>query len=57
MKTIKSENKNKLGTRLLYMSRGIYRNYEKTMKEKNLKRKKDGLTPIYIRSYEEWSGQ
>ena len=38
-----------------YMSKGIYRNYEKTMKEKNVKRKKEGLTAIPIRSYKEWS--
>ena len=40
-----------------YMSRSIYSNYKRTMEEKNLMRKKAGLTPIPIRSYEQWSGR
>ncbi len=38
-----------------YMSRGIYNNYAKGMKEKNQKRHSQGLQAIYIRTYEEWS--
>lgn len=38
-----------------YMSRGIYNNYAKVMKEKNQQRQKQGLESLPIRSYEEWS--
>ncbi len=38
-----------------YMSKGIYNNYEKSMKEKNAKRKGQGLQPITVRTFEEWS--
>ena len=38
-----------------YMSRGIYKNYAKGMKEKNQKRAAQGLEAIYIRTFEEWS--
>ena len=38
-----------------YISKGIYSNYEKSMKEKNVKRKRQGLKSIHIRTYEEWS--
>ena len=41
--------------RSLYMSKGIYNNYAKSMKDKNVKRKWQGLKAIYIRTYEEWS--
>lgn len=47
----KQENKGKVP----YMSKGIYNNYEKSMKEKNVKRKGQGLKSIYIRTFEEWS--
>ena len=40
-----------------YMSKGIYNNYTKGMKEKNQKRMKQGLQSIYIRTFEEWSGE
>ena len=38
-----------------YMSKSIYNNYAKVMKEKNQNRKEQGLTAIHIRSFEEWS--
>ena len=38
-----------------YMSKAIYGNYAKGMKEKNVKRHKQGLEAIPIRTYEEWS--
>ncbi len=38
-----------------YLSKGIYNNYEKGMKEKNHKRKGQGLEIIRIRTFEEWS--
>ncbi len=38
-----------------YMNKGIYHNYEKVMKEKNQKRKGQGLEAIHIRTFEEWS--
>ena len=38
-----------------YMSKGIYHNYEKGMKERNHKRKVQGLQAIPVRTYEEWS--
>jgi len=47
----KQENKGKSP----YMSKGIYNNYEKGMKEKNQKRTGQGLKTIYIRTFEEWS--
>ena len=53
--TMKAEDKS--GNSSPYLSEGIYRNYEKTMKEKNVKRKKDKLTAIPIKTYKEWSGQ
>ena len=56
MKMIKQEEDKLKTTRSPYLSKGVYKNYEKTMKEKNLKRKHDGLEPIQIRSYEDWSG-
>jgi hypothetical protein len=40
-----------------YMSKGIYNNYARGMKEKNQKRTKLGLESIYIRTFEEWSSQ
>ena len=40
-----------------YMSRGIYKNYAKGMKEKNRQREKMGLDELYIRTFEEWSSQ
>lgn len=40
-----------------YLTKSIYKNYEVTMKEKNIKRKKDGLPPIHVRTYQEWSNQ
>lgn len=40
-----------------YMSRGIYNNYAKVMKEKNRQREKMGLGELPIRSFEEWSAQ
>ena len=40
-----------------YMTKVIYNNYAKGMKEKNQKRVKQGLESIYIRSFEEWSGE
>lgn len=40
-----------------YLSMRIYKNYEGTMKEKNQQRKKNGLAPIHIRSYQEWSSK
>lgn len=47
----KQENKEKSA----YMSKDIYSNYEKSMKEKNVKRKGQGLQSIYVRTFEEWS--
>ena len=38
-----------------YMSKGIYKNYAKGMKEKNQKRIEQGLKAIPIRTFEEWS--
>ena len=38
-----------------YMSKDIYNNYAKTMKEKNQKRKEQKIKAIYIRTFEEWS--
>jgi hypothetical protein len=38
-----------------YMSRSIYNNYEKGMKERNQKRKGQHLTALKIRTYEEWA--
>ncbi len=40
-----------------YLSKKIYQNYASSMKNKNIKRKKDGLQPILVRSYEDWSGK
>lgn len=40
-----------------YMSKSIYNNYKRTMKEKNLCRKKARLTLIPIKSYEQWSSK
>ena len=40
-----------------YMSKGIYNNYAKGMKEKNKQRGKMGLGELYIRTFEEWSTQ
>jgi hypothetical protein len=40
-----------------YMSRGVYNNYAKGMKEKNQKRAKMRLEVLYIRTFEEWSTQ
>ena len=57
MKSIENEENDKSETASPYLSKRVYKNYEGTMKEKNQKRKKDGLVPIPIRSYEEWSGK
>ncbi len=38
-----------------YMSRGIYKNYSKGMKERNRKRKGQGLEALQVRTFEEWS--
>ncbi len=38
-----------------YMTKAVYGNYEKSMKEKNIKRKGQGLASIKVRTYEEWS--
>ena len=57
MKIIEQEEIKKPGTGNPYMSKGIYKNYESAMKEKNVKRRKDRLQTIHIKSYEEWSGQ
>ena len=38
------------------LSKGIYKNYSAAMTEKNQKRKKEGLSALHIRTYEEWSG-
>lgn len=46
---------NKPETSSPYLSKRIYKNYEKTMKEKNVKRKRDGLTSIHVKSFLEWS--
>jgi len=37
------------------MSLEIYRNYEKSMKTKNAMRKRQGLTAIHVRPFEEWA--
>ncbi|MBI2118808.1 MAG: hypothetical protein HYT97_04170 [Elusimicrobia bacterium] len=47
----KEENKEKVS----YMSRTIYKNYEKGMKERNKKRIKKGLKAIPLRTFKEWS--
>lgn len=47
----KQENKGKVP----YMTKDIYKNYAKGMKERNQKRKDQGLKVIYIRTFEEWS--
>ncbi len=39
-----------------YMDKATYNNYEKTMVEKNVKRRGQGLKSIYIRTFEEWCG-
>ena len=38
-----------------YMSKAIYKNYAKGMKERNQKRKGQGLAGLRVRSFEEWS--
>lgn len=40
-----------------YLSRGIYNNYTKGMKEKNRKRVQQGLEAIHVRTFEEWCGE
>ena len=50
-KTEKAERKE----RSPYINKGIYENYAKGMKEKNLKRVKEGLDAIPVRTFEEWS--
>ncbi len=37
-----------------YKTKSIYHNYQKSMAEKNVKRKGQGLKSIYIRTFEEW---
>jgi hypothetical protein len=53
---VKSEEK-KLNVKSPYLDVKIYHNYAKAMKEKNCKRKTQGLNAIYVRSFEEWSGE
>ena len=57
LKVLEKAEKTGRKTDALFLSRRIYKNYEHSMKTKNLKRKKDGLTSITIKTYEEWSGQ
>ncbi len=38
-----------------YINKSIYENYSKGMKAKNIKRLKQGLEAIKVRSFEEWS--
>ncbi len=38
-----------------FMSKGIYNNYEKGMKERNQKRRSQGLAALHVRTFEEWS--
>ena len=47
----KEENKEEVS----YMSKTIYKNYEKGMKERNKKRIKKGLKAIPLRTFEDWS--
>ena len=57
MKTVENGGEDKPEKDSPYLSLRIYKNYEQTMKVKNLQRKKDGLGPIRIRDYKEWSGK
>ena len=57
MKPIKKDEQSELKSDSPYLSMRIYKNYEGTMKEKNQQRKKNGLAPIHIRSYQEWSSK
>ena len=56
MKDIKKEDGSKSKAGSPYLSKRVYQNYAQSMKVKNLKRKKNGLKTIQIRTYEEWSG-
>jgi hypothetical protein len=38
-----------------YINKAIYENYAKGMKEKNIKRIKQGLDAIPIRTFDNWS--
>ncbi len=40
-----------------YLSKGIYNNYAKGMKEKNQKRVGQGLKALRVRTFEEWAGE
>lgn len=53
--TGKEEKKAEKKEKSPYINKGIYDNYSKGMKEKNLKRVKQGLDAIPVRSFEEWS--
>lgn len=57
MKAMKEKEEEVSAVSSPYLSKGVYKNYAETMKEKNQKRKKIGLAPIYIRTYKEWSSQ
>ena len=56
MKIDKNEEESKSKGSVPYMNRGVYKNYTKGMKERNQKRKGEGLDALHIRSYEEWYG-
>ena len=51
LKEVKAEKKEKSP----YINKTIYENYFKGMKAKNIKRHKEGLEAIPVRTFEQWS--